>query len=195
MQKIEVYDDVIPRKHLNFVEETLLTEKTKWTYYKKTSYAGGNGFDLCDENTYDRPFFVHKFLNEKKIVSEHYETLIVPILKILEEKTGKILFDRLLRCKANLHELTPYHKYCYPHMDDYRSDLTMLLYITQADGNTVIFNENIKTYNQFRGLTVNKEIKPKPGRCIFFDSSYYHCGYPPMIKAPRVLINFVFERE
>jgi 2OG-Fe(II) oxygenase superfamily len=195
MQEIEVYDDLIPREHLCLVEDTLLDQKFPWFYNKKTSYGGGLGFDLNDENTYDRPFFVHKFFIERKVNSEFYEPLIVPILNSIEKHTGKNLFKRMIRCKANLQELTPYHKYCYPHIDDNRSDLTMIVYVTQTDGNTVIFNENRENYNLIKGLTVNKEVKPKPGRCVFFDSSYYHCGYPPMIRSPRVLLNFVFERE
>ena len=53
--------------------------------------------------------------------------------------------------------------------------LALLYYVNDSDGDTIIY-ENKKT------LKIKKTIKPKQGRIVIFDGSYWHSGSQPKKK-------------
>ena len=76
-----------------------------------------------------------------------------------------------------------------PHVDiNEIPNITTIYYVSDSDGDTVIYNETQKSDN----YTVMDTITPKKNRLLIFDGSHYHTGHSPMKHQNRVLINSNF---
>ena len=72
-----------------------------------------------------------------------------------------------------------------PHVDIVGEHFVMLYYVCDSDGDTIIYNEQIKSDN----YTVQKRITPKQGRVVLFDGSYYHTAEQPLNNI-RCVVNY-----
>jgi len=73
-----------------------------------------------------------------------------------------------------------------------------LLYLNDADGSTVIYNETYEPtfgnmdqhYEKIKNnLTIMETVEPKANRMVIFDSRHYHTGTLPTSTARRVVLN------
>ena len=80
-----------------------------------------------------------------------------------------------------------------PHIDLANfKHLVILYYVTDADGETVIYDnqfvENEKIPN-FEDLKEKQRVMPKQGRVVCFDGYYWHTSQQPS-KGTRCIINY-----
>ena len=72
-----------------------------------------------------------------------------------------------------------------PHTDIPVDHFVMLYYVCDSDGDTIIYNEQVKSNN----YTIQKRVTPKQGRVVLFDGSYYHTAEQPL-NSIRCVVNY-----
>ena len=75
-----------------------------------------------------------------------------------------------------------------PHVDLplEKSYTTAIYYVTDGDGDTILFNEK----NGHQGpLTIKGRISPKKGRIVLFEGDTLHAACPPISNRPRIVVN------
>ena len=85
---------------------------------------------------------------------------------------------------ARLYIITPQNtklKHYAPHIDSSKHHYALIYYVNDADGATVLFDEQTKN--------IIKEVEPKKGRILLFNGSIYHGGGIPK-TTNRCVINF-----
>ena len=109
-----------------------------------------------------------------------------------------------LRIKTNFQPPLPnkiHNSHSKPHIDitaslqspNTPSDLyTLLYYVNNSDGDTIIFNEGYHGY-PVEKFTLQKKITPKKGLMVMFPTNTFHCGSHPINSKARIVINFNFQ--
>ena len=71
------------------------------------------------------------------------------------------------------------------HIDLEEDHFVMLYYVCDSDGDTIIYNEQIKSET----YTLQRRVTPKQGRVVLFDGSYYHTAEQPLNNI-RCVVNY-----
>jgi hypothetical protein len=114
---------------------------------------------------------------------------------------NKLTITNIMRSRIGLIPAKPYPEQQGAHVDAAFPHLTALIYMNEADGDTVLYKDrypnnsgiNIKEY--FEGLSNPEEemrISPKPNRCVIFDGLQYHASTAPS-KGVRIAINVNYQ--
>jgi len=86
-----------------------------------------------------------------------------------------------------------------PHIDLNHPDfLSVILYMNDSDGETVIFEEKCYNTDQVEcmtNLTVKKSVEPKSNRLLVFNGHYLHTGHSPSKTNKRILLNSVYGKN
>lgn len=98
---------------------------------------------------------------------------------------------KILRMKVNL--TVPYigattYSIGIPHVDlpEETNYKTVIYYVTNSDGNTILFNET----NGHSGQLMTKHISiPKQGKAIIFNGNTLHAACPPNSNQTRIVLN------
>ena len=84
----------------------------------------------------------------------------------------------------NLTYHVPGYKHTDPHIDYFGKHYVILLYLNDADGNTVIFDEEYSEGREPKydvdtsDFKIKYESIPKKGKIVCFDGKYYHALVP-----------------
>jgi|688.fasta_scaffold195413_3 hypothetical protein len=197
----KIIDNIVPREYENIIERLFLSTGFPWYISTKTVTPNDRSFIMSNKVT-DIPQFTHMFFNSGSVTSDYFSH-VKPFIKGLEEKTGRTYLDKIIRIKANLtyrNTAYPEDNYCSPHCDcsydgggSVKTD-TLLYYVNESDGDTLVFNEMFG--GEFVGnLTIKDRFSPKKGKSVLFDSTYQHAGTPPKLHDFRIVINFVFHNN
>lgn len=138
-----------------------------------------NGYDIC------------YFTFEPKENSKQYNIIKDVIVKFLN--INSIDYVGIIRIKLNI---TPTHdeiKQSPPHSDSKKPHLNFIYYISDAEGETVLYNELANYINNFTDPTIFKKIKPQRGKAILFDGRQFHSVTPPSKFPLRAVINALIE--
>ena len=86
-----------------------------------------------------------------------------------------------------------------PHTDHAMPHWTAILYFSDTDGDTIIYNErrdgvkyHLPSLESDVGLTELIRITPKKNKIVFFDGLHYHTGHSPTKTSNRILLNVNF---
>jgi hypothetical protein len=126
--------------------------------------------------------------------------LISPIAESFEETT-RIKINNFLRIKINLQ--TPLIDYTYDnyngaHIDRFEPHKTIIYYVNDSDGDTVIFNNiydpNDKTtWHLNTDLKIKEKITPVANSLYYLENGLtYHSGSNPIKSQRRITININF---
>jgi hypothetical protein len=198
-----VLDNIIPEKYQLEIEQTLTSLDFDWHFNKSVSYGEGNkvveNFKKNDENIIDGSAFVHRFFLNNKISDNNllyksqYCDFIRPILFFVEEKL-KIEIAEILRIRG---VLTPpnsssKNKYNIPHTDTTEKHYTLIYYVSDNDGGTILFKEKMENnITNFDKKNIDHFVQSKKGRILLFDGLTYHTGVIPTDNN-KILININF---
>ena len=184
--KVFVFDDIVNLETQNHIKDLMLN-KAMWSYVSDVTNP-----QLNDQQ---RPGFAHWFVKDEIITSDlHNEVL--PILQNSLKKLDVHGDRRYLQGRSFLQlplNIDNREKLDVPHVDlaDFKH-LVILYYVTDADGETVIYDnqfvENEKIPN-FEDLREKKRVMPKQGRVVCFDGFYWHTSQQPS-KGTRCIINY-----
>jgi hypothetical protein len=189
---MQIIDDVIPPSIQHELEKNILSPNFPWGHMFSS--------DLANEASDDYVILKRKEFQNNEIIDpgQFYHNILIdqqpgqffawftPILEAI-----KFEDMRILRMKMNFNY--PYFgnkesTHGIPHVDlpNEKDYTTGIYYVTDADGDTYIFNEK----NGHKGpLTIKKRISPKKGRIVLFEGDTLHAACPPISNRPRIVVN------
>jgi hypothetical protein len=179
----------------------------KYGFLDQTTYSV-KGFDTYDDdpNIFDvgqftctiKPTNFARSQNpNEEFRFNDYLAVLKPVLWQFEDIFN---FDILEVERAKFNILTarpdtPEGSYNHPHIDTTGTGyVSLLLYLNDSDGDTVIFNEDyIDGQDRPEKLTIEQRISPKQNRAILFDSTRLHASCQPKETSARYIFNTVLK--
>jgi hypothetical protein len=191
MYDVEILDDVIPLMFQNDIKETVNGNMFQWYFYNSI-YGEKEIMKPKNPKIKETPGMVHTvFMFNMCLKLLHY------VRNHKKFELGDVLRIRIRRTLQ-----TPNHsfeKHNIPHVDlDEASDYKSLIYyVEDSDGDTVLFKNKWKKGDPVSLDTENlneyKRISPKQGRCVLFDGHVFHAGNNPINYVKRTVINLDFK--
>ena len=187
--KVLVFDDIIDLKYQDTIKKILLSDY-QYKGYEFPWYFTQDVTSHTDTNSQKRSAFYHGYVvSDDDIIGTidsvfHY--LFVPLIDSVCSKIGKrdvtIVTGRsFLQLPINFKG----EREDSPHVDIVGEHFVMLYYVCNSDGDTIIYNEQVKSDT----YTIQKRITPKQGRVVLFDGSYYHTAEQPLNNI-RCVVNY-----
>jgi hypothetical protein len=189
--KVFVVDDILTKKQQEDLKRILLGKHFPWHFIP----------DVTGEGSKDgRPAFHNKLIDDGKVnvggdaLSLLHQLINNSLSKLYEELNVKANYE-LFRIRTILQmplaNISGSRRDAH-HIDYIKKHLSILYYVFDADGDTVIF-ENMYHPNNIKvpepnELKVKKKVTPKQGRVVIFDGYHWHTGTQPK-KGLRCVIN------
>ena len=189
--KVFVVDDILAKQQQEDLKKILLSSQFPWHFVP----------DVTGEGSRDgRPAFNNKLVDDGKLnvggkALSLLQQLIDNSLSKLDEELNVKANYELFRIRTILQmplaNLAGSRRDAH-HIDYIKKHLSILYYVFDADGDTVIF-ENMYHPNDVKvpepnELKVKKKVTPKQGRVVIFDGYHWHTGTQPQ-KGMRCIIN------
>ena len=194
---IQIIDNFLPDSYYLDLRNLLFSPKFPWFYTSDLSYGKeSNNFlqrwQQHDKKIKDTYGFTHIARDQIDIDSPYFE-FFKPIAYFLEERLQEKI-NNVYRIRAVMTCKDPSfgEYYNVPHVDIPIPHKTLIYYINDSDGDTVIFKERWFGKNDYTAKTIAKTITPKANRAVIFEGIRYHTGSVPS-NNNRVLININFD--
>jgi hypothetical protein len=179
---ITYYDNIIPLKNQNFIENMLLGKirGLSFPYYYTRNLTGVDDPNNPNpERGFGSLLYSHRDANIKEELSFQlltpFYSLISQLDLLLYQVTNSRVFLQLPSSNTS--------KILLPHTDQQDPHLVFLYYVNDSDGDTVFYEQDRKTEI--------KRVSPKKGRAVIFDGLIPHSGSTPT-KNERLTININF---
>ncbi|MFO0759640.1 MAG: 2OG-Fe(II) oxygenase [Byssovorax sp.] len=196
---IEIVEGFVSRTYEEELRDTLLSANFPWFLNQRTV---PDDYPLlrvpADGTILDTPQFTHT-LHDNGGPTSTFCGLVMPLLHFFTAKTG-ISTRQVIRIKANL--TVPHPRtmgtdvYQGPHVDfqynDGSSFVTMVYYVNDSDGDTVLFHE--RSTGPIARLSERQRVTPRQGRLVCFDGEIIHSGQNPRETPARAVINLNVRR-
>lgn len=86
-----------------------------------------------------------------------------------------------------------------PHIDSKEKHFVGLLYLTDSDGDTILYKERFENeslpFAEVNKLSIDRQVSPKANRFVFFDGEIYHSSSTPVEHQLRYAVNFNFAKK
>ena len=209
VNQVYVFDNVISQAKQDEIKERWLT-LVPWFYREDVTDS------YLEKDQPSRPGMSHPlYANKKPRTSRENFELLNEILsgsfKKLYEKTGIKGNYSLLNSRSFLQfplATLNGHEYDNHHVDTYRPHLSVLYYVCDADGETVIFENMLKPKHgdmlsdeyvkehkpKLSDLKEKIRVTPKQGRVVIFDGFHWHTATQPK-NGIRCVINTNIEQQ
>ena len=199
-----VIDDFLPPEMADNVYKLFGNPAMQWDFAKGELDTYGIERHPTDELFYiEEPHanhvqMRHQFVSDGEIVSDNFKYVECLIDNYRRSFNLQDVF--IERMKGNLLFNVEGPKLSPPHIDGWFSEdtnpngkVTLLYYVNNSDGDTIIYNERVTEPNQKIGkLTVCERVSPKKGRAVIFNSNQLHSACCPTNKRYRMVLNTVF---
>lgn len=194
IKDIVVLDDWLPESYVNLIEKEMSGNTIKWHFMEDVTYDQEllEEFGLQDQK---KPAFSHKFFDYDQggVISPGYG-LVTPIAHFACDKIGyKPTEIFLARSFLTIPVPGVENLRDHPHVDTDQPCLNVLYYVSDADGDTVFFEEMRMDALQGEldrtNMHVRQTVSPKKGRAVLFDGQIYHTSTRPK-HGTRIVINF-----
>jgi len=189
---MKIIDDVIPHHIQDELEKNILDSRFPWGYMfssdlgNETSddYVTSKRKEFQNNAIIDPGQFYHNILIDQQ--PGQFFDWFTPILDGIKFENMRILRMKMnfnyswIGLKESTHGI--------PHVDlpTEKGYTTAIYYVTDADGDTIFFNEK----NGHQGpLTIKERVSPKKGRIVLFDGDTLHAASPPISNRPRIVVN------
>ncbi len=134
--------------------------------------------------------WVHMVFDDDKWYSQSHSLFVKAItaamINVLEPVKG------IYRIRIVMNTITDRPYLNGPHVDFKFPHKTALLYVNDADGNTLVYNERWAAGGH-GPLTIAREITPVANRMVLFDGLRLHTGTTPTTTGRRVVLNINYE--
>lgn len=182
MSDVVIIDDAISLPLQDELERLCLSVEFPWFFHSTSAYQKSDldkyhFNEAFFKNSIDTPMFTHLLYGSNNINSRYFE-----IFKSIAEAVPDVQNTVLTRYKLNLtfpdQDCTPEtHSIAHVDLSDLIDYKTVLYYINDSTGDTVIFNE---LWPHNKELTVKQRISPKKGRLVIFNGRLLHSGNNPV---------------
>ena len=189
-----IVDNLLPAGYANDLEKDIMDRGFPWHFVKDVTYNGygsNGGFAHVIYNLGEEPSPYMAFF--KPIVYSIEQVYGGKIEKILRIRIGLLLPDSRME--------TPYDP---PHVDFFLPHYTACDYVTDSDGDTVVFdqtandlgsefNEDILySFTESATFTEQTRCTPVKNRLLLFDGFNFHSSTRPKIADRRIVITVNF---
>ena len=189
--KILVFDNILDLEYQERIKNILIGEETYNDYYFPW-YFTQDVTKYKDVDSQKRSAFFHGYVvsdhdnNNVGTVDSVFHDLFIPLIKNVCNKIDKQNVD-IIKGRSFLQLPINYtgERVDTPHVDIVNDHFVMLYYVCDSDGDTIIYNEQVKSDR----YTVQRRITPKQGRVVLFDGSYYHTAEQPLNNI-RCVVNY-----
>ncbi len=194
MDDIIVLDNFLPKSYEDEIEKHFSSVEFPWYYTSGVSYSWEENakFIANDNNIKDVDGFVNRLIIENTKISG-YGDLVKPLMYFVEDKFN-MKVNHIIRARAVMIYKNPTFGEFYnvPHVDDMNEHMTLIYYVNDSDGDTVIFKERYDKEIDYSKKTIERRVEPRKGRAVLFNGLRYHTGSVPKYNN-RMLINFNFK--
>jgi hypothetical protein len=184
MDNVVVIDNFLPNFEYQRINRFVNSESFFWYFEKNISNPDSKssfydyGFEnwICDENRYNN--------REDKSIFD-------PLFSRLFDLTKR---KNIHRCRFDMTTYSPVKYKHRAHVDDFVDHLVSILYFSNTDAETIIYENKCYTkeeyYNyDFNSLKVLRSVEPKENRMLLFDGRRLHTGHSPSDCVNRILLN------
>jgi len=188
--KILVFDDIIDLEYQERIRNILIGERTFEGYFFPW-YFTKDVTRQMDEGSQKRSAFFHGYVisNDDDTIGTIDSVFHDLFVSLIENACNKIDRKNVSIIKGRSFLQLPINfkgeREDTPHVDIVDDHFVMLYYVCDSDGDTIIYNEQVKSDR----YTEQKRITPKQGRVVLFDGSYYHTAEQPLNNI-RCVVNY-----
>lgn len=188
-----IYEDILPKALLTKIQDVILHPGTPWNFNTITHKSN-------TENLYGYSWG-HVALDQNGAKTAAADVLHTAILIALEKASRPV--KEIYRIRLGLLTVTHDRKINDPHIDMDIAHNTGLIYLNDADGATVLYENKYNLNSRLSGqqyyekviaekLKIAHEIEPVANRMVIFDGLTYHSSSSPVTVPRRVVLNFNF---
>ena len=183
--KILIFDDIIDSEYQNIIKEILLGDR-QYKGYDFPWYLTHDVTKPAKADSQLRPAFFHGYVDYPSELSSVFHDLFIRLIQNPCAKINRKNIDVIQgRSFCQLPISSDKMSVDTPHIDTKDDHFVMLYYVCDSDGDTIIYNEQIKSDN----YTIQKRVTPKQGRVVLFNGSYYHTAEQPLNNI-RCVVNY-----
>jgi hypothetical protein len=203
MNNYVIVDDLFSKIEQRTLELFVLHKtELSWKYSPYSTYSDTNVINQFRENDSDifttaGGSFSHMIYysdgNGQELKSDYYDQFARLPSAIANKFNVEINKLYRMNIMLTMPDSTNSLKYGLPHVDrtEKENGKTIVYYVNDADGDTILFNEMYDTEFDFSKKTVAARVSPKKGRAVMFDTLRYHAA-SRSTKLPRAIININF---
>jgi len=183
--KILIFDDIIDSEYQNIIKEILLGDR-QYKGYDFPWYLTHDVTKPAKADSQLRPAFFHGYVDYPSELSSVFHDLFIRLIQNSCAKINRKNVDIIQgRSFCQLPISSDRMSVDTPHIDTKDDHFVMLYYVCDSDGDTIIYNEQIKSDS----YTIQKRVTPKQGRVVLFNGSYYHTAEQPLNNI-RCVVNY-----
>lgn len=135
---------------------------------------------------------VLSILIEDRVKVDELPPFVERLCSFLQETVGMTTLYRIKINKIAVRPTIP-QSHNIPHWDHPDAGYwSMVLYLNDSVGDTVIFDQTRQVLLQTKMLTEAKRVTPREGRAVIFPSRLMHTSSTPDVGETRVVANIVF---
>jgi len=171
------------------IKEEVESDRTPW-FFRTTAYNDGS-----NEKDISNWSYSHLVIDDGEHISylaPYFESAILEILDKLN-----VSYEKILRVRIGCITVMPKQYTNLPHIDWKFEHQTGLLYLNEADGDTILYNkswngEDFTDTDQVKKLNLKEEtrITPEENKFILFNGLQYHSSSTPTNTFRRIVVNF-----
>ena len=183
--KILIFDDVIDLEYQNIIKEILLGDR-QYKGYDFPWYLTHDVTKPAKADSQLRPAFFHGYVDYPSELSSIFHDLFIGLIQNSCAKIDKKNVDAIQgRSFCQLPISSDKISVDTPHIDIKEDHFVMLYYVCDSDGDTIVYNEQVKSET----YTLQRRVTPKQGRVVLFDGSHYHTAEQPLNNI-RCVVNY-----
>ena len=171
----KIVNDAVSKSYQDLIEEVLTSEEFRWSYQPKIT----DNDNLNDTNS---GFGVTLLRDNYK---SEYAGLLYPVLLEAFDKYQKgVLIQNCFRIRAGMFVKNQTQGAHMPHVDWDFQHYTMLYYVCDSDGPTIIYDEL---------NNIIDKIEPVKGRVLIMSGDTIHASSSPKEHKQRIVLNYNFK--
>ena len=185
---MRVIDDFLDDYYIDYLSSCVTSPMFEWRYHNNISkFIPPNHASLRDnKQLHGLSKVIFDIENNIRFESDGW----IPATLKIEKELG-IHEGGLTRARLDMTLQAPEKIIHTPHTDQNYPHWSVILYLIDSDGDTIIYNEKRRNVDHTE-LTIQQTVSPKKNRLVIFDGDYMHTGHSPVDHANRILLNLNF---
>jgi hypothetical protein len=185
LKDVYIIDDLLLPAHVDYLADFYTGPNVDWKFQEDITYTHDNAdFNIINDKNYGFSNLIHSTADQHS--SPLYHTVAPILFNVLNRFNITDHYVMKMRAFLQMPSVGQTNKINNPHVDADIEHIVILYYLTDADGDTIIYNETKKS-NQY---TIMDRVQPKKGRCVVFNGKHFHSSSQPTtgIRATIILI-------
>lgn len=182
-------DNFLPDFYINSLKEEVMRRDFPWYYVE--DIAGNHANNSPDVNFLKNQYGFFHTPFQYAVGWGMNSSIFRPVIHAIEDKFD-VRVDTLLRFRIGMLTNVGESGCHYPHVDFNYPHTTVLVYLNDSDGDTVLFNEVFDGETEPESLTVHTSHAPVYNRALKFYGLQYHSSSAPTKNERRLAMNINF---